>query len=75
MSTHVPAVVLIQKTDFFSWSLAESDATKALEIDPKSIKVLYRRAITRREQRNFVGVWEGWCICLCLPPYPFGTAV
>jgi hypothetical protein len=44
---------------FFRWSLAESDATKALDVDPKNIKAFYRRAVARREQGNFAGAREG----------------
>jgi hypothetical protein len=54
--TNLPKVVLIY---FFRWSLAESDATKALDVDPKNIKAFYRRAVARREQGNFAGAREG----------------
>jgi hypothetical protein len=36
-SKHIPKVVLIQEADFFRWSLAESEATKALDADPKDV--------------------------------------
>jgi hypothetical protein len=41
------------------WLEAESDATKALELDPENMKGFYRRAIARREQGKFAGVREG----------------
>jgi cytochrome c-type biogenesis protein CcmH/NrfG len=49
---------LIQETDFFRWSPAESEATKALDVDPKDITAVYRRAMARGEQGNYAGARE-----------------
>jgi hypothetical protein len=46
---------LIQETDFFRWSPAESEAIKALDVDPKDITAVYRTAMARREQGNYSG--------------------
>jgi hypothetical protein len=38
--------------------LAESEATKALDFEPKDITAVYLRAIARGEQGNYAGARE-----------------